>query len=376
MNRHIAWAALSISLVGSITANLTAAPPQPLQPLSIGAQAPDFDLPGADGRRYSLKDFADARFLAVLFTCNHCPTAQVYEERFKRLVDDYRGKGVAFVAISPNDPKAVRLDELGYTDLNDSLEEMTIRAEHRKFNFPYLYDGETQEVSRAYGPVVTPHLFIFDGQRKLQFVGRIDDSEVEKRVTKRDARAALAALVAGRPVPAPKTKTFGCSVKWSDKRAANVQFMKRLAAEPVAVETVDVKGIKALLAGDPNKFRLINVWATWCGPCVVEFPEFVTINRMYRHRDFELVTISADDPKRKTKVLSMLKKWQASNRNLLFDSTDTYKLIEALDPKWEGGLPYTMLIRPGGEVVFRHQGAIDPLALRRRIVSLLGPFKE
>ena len=373
MIRHIAWAALSVSLVGSMAANLTGAP---LQPLSIGAKAPDFDLPGADGRRYSLKDFADARFLAVLFTCNHCPTAQVYEERFKRLVDDYKDKGVAFVAISPNDPEAVRLDELGYTDLNDSLEEMTIRAEHRKFNFPYLYDGQTQQVSRAYGPVATPHLFIFDAQRKLQYLGRIDDAEVEKRVTIRDARAALAALVAGRPVPAPKTKTFGCSVKWSDKRAANEQFMKRLAAEPVTVETVDVKGIKALLAGDPTKFRLINVWATWCGPCVVEFPEFVTINRMYRHRDFELVTISADDPKRKTKVLSMLKKWQASNRNLLFDSTDTYKLIEALDPKWEGGLPYTMLIRPGGEVVFRHQGAIDPLALRRRIVSLLGPYKE
>ena len=111
--------------------------------LAIGAPAPDFDLPGVDGRRYSLKDFASAPVLAVVFTCNHCPTAQAYEDRIQKLHDDYAGKGVALVAISPNDPKAVRLDELGYSDLSDSLEEMKVRADDKGFTFPYLYDGET-----------------------------------------------------------------------------------------------------------------------------------------------------------------------------------------------------------------------------------------
>src|SRR5262249_54936925 len=154
--------------------------------------APDFKLPGVDGKDYSLKDFADAKFLLVVFTCNHCPTAQAYEERIKNLAADYKDKGVALVAISPNDPAAVRLDELGYTDLSDSFEEMKVRAKDHPWNFPYLYDGETQKTSLAYGVVATPQVYLFDQQRKLRYVGRIDDSDV-KEVTSHDARNAVEA---------------------------------------------------------------------------------------------------------------------------------------------------------------------------------------
>src|SRR5690348_14437015 len=124
--------------------------------LPIGSQAPDFNLPGVDGRNYKLTDFDQAKILAVVFTCNHCPTAQYYEERVKRLAGEYKDRGVALVAIMPNDPKSVRLDELGWTDLSDSFEEMKVRAKERQFNFPYLYDGDTESVARAYGPVATP----------------------------------------------------------------------------------------------------------------------------------------------------------------------------------------------------------------------------
>ena len=118
--------------------------------LAIGAKAPDFDLPGVDGKRYSLQSFADAKLLAIVFTCNHCPTAQAYEGRLKKLVDDYKAKGVALVAISPNEADAVRLDELGYTDLDDSMVAMKIRAKDAGFNFPYLYEGDKTGSARAY----------------------------------------------------------------------------------------------------------------------------------------------------------------------------------------------------------------------------------
>ena len=135
--------------------------------LEIGVAAPDFSLPGTDGRIYSLADFK-ANILVIIFTCNHCPTAQTYEDRIISLFDKYSKRGVDFVAISPNDPQSVRLDELGYTDLGDELEDMKIRAEYKGFNFPYLYDGDTQESSKKYGPVATPHVFIFDKDRKLK----------------------------------------------------------------------------------------------------------------------------------------------------------------------------------------------------------------
>src|SRR5256885_8709531 len=133
--------AIVVALLGSMV--LAANPPM----LKIGEKAPDFNLPGVDGKNYSLRDFADAKFLVIIFTCNHCPTAQAYEQRITKLHDDYKEKGVALVAISPNDPTAARLDELGYTDLSDSFEAIKIRATDRGYKFPYLYDGETQSAT-------------------------------------------------------------------------------------------------------------------------------------------------------------------------------------------------------------------------------------
>src|SRR5215831_6932333 len=164
-----------------------------VRPLALGAAAPDFKLPGVDGKEHELKDFAAARVLVVIFTCNHCPTAQAYEDRIVKLHADYKDKGVAIAAINPNDPLAVRLDELGYTDLGDSFDDMKIRAKDRKFPFPYLNDGETQRTARAYGVLATPHVFIFDQARELRYVGRIDDAEV-KTVKSHEARNAIEAL--------------------------------------------------------------------------------------------------------------------------------------------------------------------------------------
>jgi thiol-disulfide isomerase/thioredoxin len=345
--------------------------------LEIGRQAPDFVLPGIDGKNYSLEDFKDSEFLVIIFTCNHCPTAQSYEERIIRLVDDYSGRGVGFLAVSPNDPLAIRLDELGYTDLGDDLEDMKIRAEYKHFNFPYVYDGGTQETSKKYGPVATPHVFIFDRERKLRYTGRIDDSEEGVTPqTKHDTRNALDALLAGKPVPVEKTKTFGCSIKWSDKREATRKAHERMFQEEVKLEMIGVEQVKELSGGKPENLTLINVWSTWCGPCVTEFPELVKIMLMYRNRGFEFVSISADNPSNREKVHAFLKKNHASGRNYLFNSTDQYALIEAVDENWQGALPYSMLISPTGKILYARQGTIDPLEMKRMIVDVLGRDKD
>jgi peroxiredoxin len=348
----------------------TAAPPD-FQTLEIGASAPDFELPGVDDKTHRLRDFEDAELLMVVFTCNHCPTAQAYEERIIKLHEDYKDRGVALVAISPNDPLAVRLDELGYTDLSDSLEEMKVRAEDRGFEFPYLYDGETQKVSAAYGVIATPHVFIFDRARKLRYAGRIDNSDV-KEVTSHDARNALDALLDGRPVPLERTRVFGCSTKWSDKREEAEKSIEKWNQEPVELKLLDEAGLKELAANDTENYRLINVWATWCVPCVTELPEFVTMNRMYRRRNFEMITISADNPEDRDKVLQVLDELHVSSTNYLFESADRDKLFDGLDPEWQGGIPYTVLIAPGGEVVYRKHDSVDPRELKKVIADRLG----
>jgi thiol-disulfide isomerase/thioredoxin len=357
-----------------LTAGVSASAPQEIKTLGIGGRAPDFSLPGVDGRRYRLADFAGADVLVIVFTCNHCPTAQAYEDRIKKIAADYRNKGVALVAISPNDPLAVRLDELGYSDMGDSFEDMKIRAKDMEYNFPYLYDGENQEVSMAYGPMRTPHVFIFDKERKLRYEGRIDDAEKPGLVKSRDARNALEALLKGRKVPAERTRTIGCSIKWSDKRESARQSLRKWAQESVALEMIDAKGVEKLVKNDSGKLRVINVWASWSGPSAEQMAEFVTANRMYRRREFEMITISADSPSRRDHALSILKKQQVSCTNYLFYSEDKYRLMAALDKDLLGGVPCTILVKPGGEVIYRDVGVMDPLELKKAIVGYLGRY--
>ena len=343
--------------------------------LAIGAKAPDFDLPGVDGKRYTLASFAAAKVLVLVFTANHCPTAQAYELRIEQLQADFSGRGVQVVLVSPNDPLALRLDEQGYSDLGDSLEDMKVRARDRGWTFPYLYDGETEAMSRQYGPVATPHVFVFDAERKLRFVGRVDDGENPAKVTTHDTRNAIEAVLAGKPVPVETTKVFGCSVKWSDKRPWVKEGYEEWAQEPVTLETIDEAGVRAQVRNEGGKkLRLLNVWATWCGPCVIEFPDLVSLHRIYRGREFEVVTVNADDAAKREKALEFLKTQQASTRNFAFDKGDPYALIEAVDPKWQGALPHTIVVAPGGEVIYRSEGAFDTLKLRKAIVGWLGRY--
>ncbi|MFT4015664.1 MAG: redoxin family protein [Agriterribacter sp.] len=345
--------------------------------LAIGASAPDFTLPAVDGKTYSLSSFKNKDVLVVIFTCNHCPTAQAYEDRIIKLTKDYSDKSVAVVAIMPNDPASITLSELDYTDLSDSFEEMKIRAKEKEFNFPYLYDGDKEEAAKAYGPVATPHVFIFDKSRKLRYQGRIDDVEDPAKTPKNhDTKNAIEALLSNQEINPATTKVFGCSVKWIEKSDWITKAKEAWAKEPVELNEIDEKGIKELLQNNSDKLRLINVWATWCGPCVTEFPELITINRMYRKRDFEFISISADNLSKKDKALKFLKSQQASNTNYIFSEDDKYKMIEAIDPKWQGALPYTILVEPGGKIVYAKQGTINPRQMKKAIVEhrLLGRF--
>jgi len=343
--------------------------------LNIGDAAPEFNLPGTDDKNYTLADFSKYKLLAVIFTCNHCPTAQAYEDRIIEMVDQYHSKGVGFVAISPNDPKAISLSELGYTDLSDNLKDMKIRAKDKSYNFPYLYDGETQQVSLAYGPVATPHVFVFDQERKLQYSGRIDDTE-DPYVTprKRDLALALDQLLSGESLTTNQTKTFGCSIKWSWKDSWTKKLKEEWAKDPVTLEEKNLEEIKTLVNNPGNKYRLINLWATWCGPCLIEMPELVNTDRMYRGRDFEFITISTDKLNRKDKALELLTKMEAANQNYLYSGDDIYKLIDVVDKNWKGSLPYSLLVAPGGDYVYAKEGAIEPFELRKAIVKHLGRY--
>jgi peroxiredoxin len=176
--------------------------------LEIGQKAPTFRLPDVDGRAWSLEDFGGSSLLVVCFSCNHCPYVVGNESREKAFVDAYRSRGVGYVAINANDAVAYPTDNL------DAMKE---RAAHLGFTWPYLRD-ETQEITAAYGAVKTPHFFLFDGDRRLRYVGRMDDSPRDAANAKTHELAdAVEDLLAGREVRHPVTEAIGCTVKWKGK---------------------------------------------------------------------------------------------------------------------------------------------------------------
>lgn len=367
--------------------------PAGFRTLAIGDAAPDFSLPGIDGRTYSLKDFGGTDVLMVLFTSNHCPTSHGIEKRLMKLREDMRGKSFTLVAINPNHPDGLRLDELGYGEWGDSFEEMKPYAEFNGWDFPYLYDGDKQLTARAYGCLATPHVFIFDRERKLRYAGRYDDSRYadESTVKHHDARNAIEALLAGKPVPVELTRPHGCSTKWREKAVGNAQIMANWEKIPVTLDTIDVAGVSALKANPTNKYRLFNVWATWCAPCVEEFPLLVSLSRQFGMRDFELITLSLDTPAQAEKArlflqnqgAGLVKRVQDSvnkegrrTNHYLINSGSNDELIAALDPEWPGPVPHTVLVAPGGQIVWRHNGIISLDDARRAIVDAMSRFYQ
>ena len=364
--------------------------PPGLTTLEIGDAAPDFKLPGIDGRQWTLKDFGDGKVLIVYFTSNHCPVCHAHDPRFMDLVREVDGKGVAIVAINPNSGDGLRPDELGYSKYDDSFEDMTPYAKEHGFTFPYLYDGATQATAKNYGCLATPHVFVFDAQRKLQYKGRLDNSRYPDPATvkSRETRDAVLALLDGKPVPVPVTKPFGCSTKWREKINKVEDDERDWQNAEVTLDEIDAKGLKKLVQNDTDKYRLFNVWSTTCVPCVEEFPGLTRVSRRMGLRKFELITISTDLPKNRDRVRAFLSQNRAAlpkrlkpslesegraSNNYLFTDPDVDALIAALDPQWEGPEPHTVLVAPGGKVVFRHNGAIEESKL---LAALLSVMKE
>ena len=383
----------SLPLVSAAAERPTAKSPMLAEPasLEIGAAAPDFRLPGIDGRTHTLSDYKHVDVLMVAFLSNHCPDSNATVPRLITWARQLVGRSFAVVAINPNHPDALSVDELGYSKYNDGFEDMKRYAADLGFIFPYLWDGETQSTARAYGCLCTPHIFVFDRERRLRYKGHFDDSRFADpaTITSSEGRDAVEALLDGRSVSVAVTPPHGCSTKWLKKKQTVEAKAKKWNGTPVKLDTLDLAGVETLRSKGTRKLRLFNVWATWCGPCVEEFPTLVEAARRFSSREFELITISVDDPAHlprakafleqqgagpTQKIEAALKKEGRRTNNYLFSGGSMATLMRALDPEWQGGIPHTVLVTPDGQVAWRHSGIVDGEEMRRRILDVLGPY--
>jgi peroxiredoxin len=343
--------------------------------MAIGSPAPDFSLPGVDGKTHTLGEYAGAKVLALVFDCNHCPQSRLYERRIRQIYTDYHDRGVTLIAVSPDNPDSVHYADLTYSDSNDSLIEMQDRATERHMEYPYLYDGDAQALTGKLGAAAAPQIFVFDQSRKLRYEGRIDDNERADQVKSRDARNAIDALLAGKEVPVATTPVFGCATKWNGKAGSDPELAK-INGEAVTVSMTTPDILKKLRGNGTGKLLLVNFWATWCGPCVAEFPDLQNTYRMYRGRNFGVVTVSEDVPEAKPDVFAFLGKNHASTVNYLFASDDTSAVQDSFDKGMSGAVPFTLLLSPSGEVLYQEQGEISMGKMRRTILANLPDDKD
>jgi thiol-disulfide isomerase/thioredoxin len=337
--------------------------------MPIGTAAPDFSLKGTDDKVHTLAEFSKSKVLVVMFESIHCPVSENYEGRMRALYDQYNGKDVAFVAINPNNPSAVRLDELGYTDLTDAPADMKIRVKDRDIPWPYLYDGETPSTVQKFGAVATPHVFIFDGERKLRYEGRIDDNQNEKLVKVHDVRDAIDALLTGKEVAVPHRPAFGCSTKWLSKAGDVQREWARIIAEPVVLTPASSADLSALRANAGDKVTVVHFWSTRGKDTPTNLNLLETTYRMYRGRSYDFVTLNTDAAANNNKVTEFLRAQHASSKNLQLAPADLKSTQSAFGATWRSDEDYTAVIAPGGKIVYAHVGPVNILDVRHAVLA-------
>lgn len=338
MIRRIAFVAIVLLVLSLAT---FAQPPK----VTVGQPAPDFALKDTTGKAHSLKAYR-GQTVVIGFVGTKCPIANAYITRMNGIAAEYKTKNVVFFGINSN--------------LNEPLKLVKEHAAKAKYVFSILKD-DSNVVADSYGASVTPEMYIIDGAGVLRYHGRVDNASDEKRVERHDLRVALDEMLAGKAISKADLKAFGCVIKRAG--VTETKMLQKPSTAPATTSPIALlkpADFNKLRADSQGKVLLINFWATWCAPCVAEFPEFVMIDKTYRSKGVRTVSISTDEKSDlEGAVIPFLKKQKAEFESFLSDADDPQELIDVVDKNWSGALPATFVFDKQGKIVFTKYGIID-----------------
>ena len=329
--------------------------------VTVGQPAPDFALKDTTGKAHALKAYR-GQTVVIGFVGTKCPIANAYITRMNGIAAEYKAKNVVFFGINSN--------------VNEPLKLVKEHAAKAKYVFSILKDA-SNVVADSYGATVTPEMYIIDGAGVLRYHGRVDNASDEKRVERHDLRVALDEMLAGKTISKADLKAFGCVIKRAG--VTETQMLSKPLQKP-ATAPATTSPVALLKPADFNKLRtdsqgkvlLINFWATWCAPCVAEFPEFVMIDKTYRAKGVRMVSISTDEKSDLAgAVIPFLKKQKAEFESFLSDADDPQELIDVVDKNWSGALPATFVFDKQGKIVFTKYGIIDREELLKALDAAL-----
>ena len=330
--------------------------------LPIGTTAPDFTLTDLTGKSHSLREYRGKNVI-IVFIAARCPISRAYTDRLRAISRDYGSRPDSILlAINPS--------------ANESLDEIRRHAETNSLDFPILTDDRSA-VADAYGAERTPDVFVVDPQGRLRYSGRIDSSHLPRRDTRPDLRLALDEILAGKPVTIPSTTAMGCPIVRPAKANADGQKSPAKSVATAGTPEISVRKLKPadyhrMLREPASRAVIVNFWATWCGPCVAEFPEFVKLDTQLRARGVRFVSISADEmPDLNDQVIPFLRKQNARFDHFIQDVDDPQEMIDVVYKDWPGTLPATFLYDKQGKLHFLRFGIIDRDLLIAEIEKIL-----
>jgi peroxiredoxin len=320
--------------------------PAPTSP-TVGQPAPDFTLADLSGKTHSLKDYR-GKIVVVGFISARCPISNAYKDRIRAIADEYAKRGVTFLGVNSN--------------ADESIEEARAYAAKNRLDFTILKD-EGNVVADAYAAERTPKTYLIDGEGVVRYQGRIDNSQNPQMVKRDDLREALNEMLSGKPISVAETRALGCLIK----RVQDAKAIPAVApantkapqAEPKVgtLKPVDFAKFKDSAKG---KVLVLNFWATWCGPCVAEFPELVALDAKYRDKGMKLVGITADEAEDvRPKVIPFIKKHQVKFDIIRQDTDDPEEMMSQITKDWNGVIPATFVYDKQGNLAYTRFGIID-----------------
>ena len=334
-------------------------------------ELPFFSLKGINGKVYDHSDLDENKLLGLVFLSNHCKISQLFQNHLIELTKKFEEE-VVILAVSPNYEHAILPDELAYSDYGDSFREMKERAERKKYNFPYLYDGEKQLLTKAIGVKITPTVYLYNKKRKLIYVGRIGNIDYPDKMEKSDLHNAILQSLQNQSIPLKRTKVYGTSIKTKDHLYIAEQVRKRYSDESIKLTRADDRKLNFYLNHNTYKPKLFYVWQTNDKNVRENLIKLSFLFKIFRKRGFRLVTVCiAKENEDESVIKGLLEKSQLSSTNFLSYGHHIGPLAKIIPSQIDKLTPYYRLLGGSGNKLIGNYGEISKDDLRFHILRSL-----
>ena len=340
----------------------------------FGKEYPIFRLKGTDGNFYEQTSFDGKDFVSIVLYSNHCRISQSFEELIKETAEILLADNSILILVSPNHEKSIYPDELAYSDLGDSYNDMIIRYKERNFNFPFLYDGENQTIANQLDASSTPHAYLFNKQRKLIYSGRIGDYSEPKNTAKSDLLICYRKARNGTAKQSFSTKVHGTAIKGKQKVHLADEVRRRYSEEKIVVRHVKEKTLNFFLKYNTGKPYLCYLWSPNDEESRANLLYLSEIYKIFRKRGLRIFTISVDKDERKT--IEFLEKAQMSSTNLIIPGDQVSPIAAFLPDDTTTITPLTILFNSKNVPIHNKVGMVEPLIIKRLVLDEMNKKTE